>query len=46
MFYLKIDFDDFYYWVVLKFVEGLKSLDEVDLELLEIYEKLGILLCE
>jgi len=44
--YPKIDFDDLYYWAAPKSVEGPKSLDEVDPELLETYEKLGIPLRE
>ncbi|WP_305985512.1 Fe-S cluster assembly protein SufB [Roseibium sp. MMSF_3544] len=44
--YPKIDFDDLYYWAAPKSVEGPKSLDEVDPELLATYEKLGIPLAE
>ncbi|WP_417683958.1 Fe-S cluster assembly protein SufB [Roseibium sp.] len=44
--YPKIDFDDLYYWAAPKSVEGPKSLDEVDPELLATYEKLGIPLRE
>ncbi|MEP3047340.1 MAG: Fe-S cluster assembly protein SufB [Roseibium sp.] len=44
--YPKIDFDDLYYWASPKSVEGPKSLDEVDPELLATYEKLGIPLQE
>ncbi len=44
--YPKIDFDDLYYWASPKSVEGPKSLDEVDPELLATYEKLGIPLRE
>ena len=44
--YPKIDFDELYYWAAPKSVEGPKSLDEVDPELLETYEKLGIPLRE
>ncbi|MBO0346248.1 Fe-S cluster assembly protein SufB [Roseibium limicola] len=44
--YPKIDFDELYYWASPKSVEGPKSLDEVDPELLATYEKLGIPLRE
>ena len=44
--YPQIDLDDLYYWAAPKSVEGPKSLDEVDPELLETYEKLGIPLRE
>ncbi|MBD8878793.1 Fe-S cluster assembly protein SufB [Roseibium polysiphoniae] len=44
--YPKIDFDALYYWAAPKSVEGPKSLDEVDPELLATYEKLGIPLRE
>jgi len=44
--YPKIDLDDLYYWAAPKSVEGPKSLDEVDPELLATYEKLGIPLAE
>ncbi|GAA0770743.1 Fe-S cluster assembly protein SufB [Roseibium denhamense] len=44
--YPKIDFDELYYWAAPKSVEGPKSLDEVDPELLATYEKLGIPLRE
>ncbi|CAJ1369610.1 unnamed protein product [Effrenium voratum] len=44
--YPRIDFDDLYYWAAPKSVEGPKSLDEVDPELLETYAKLGIPLAE
>jgi len=44
--YPKIDLDDLYYWAAPKSVEGPKSLDEVDPELLATYEKLGIPLRE
>jgi Fe-S cluster assembly protein SufB len=44
--YPKIDFDDLYYWASPKSVEGPKSLDEVDPELLATYAKLGIPLAE
>nr|WP_319387352.1 Fe-S cluster assembly protein SufB [uncultured Roseibium sp.] len=44
--YPKIDFDDLYYWAAPKSVEGPKSLDEVDPELLATYAKLGIPLAE
>ena len=42
----KIDFQDLYYYSAPKSTEGPKSLDEVDPELLETYEKLGIPLKE
>ena len=42
----KIDFQDLYYYAAPKSTEGPKSLDEVDPELLETYEKLGIPLKE
>ncbi|WP_150524535.1 Fe-S cluster assembly protein SufB [Roseibium sediminis] len=44
--YPPIDLDDLYYWAAPKSVEGPKSLDEVDPELLETYKKLGIPLAE
>jgi len=44
--YPKIDLDELYYWAAPKSVEGPKSLDEVDPELLATYEKLGIPLRE
>ena len=44
--YPKIDFQDLYYYAAPKKKEGPKSLDEVDPELLETYEKLGIPLKE
>jgi Fe-S cluster assembly protein SufB len=44
--YPKIDFQDIYYYAAPKGVEGPKSLDEVDPELLRTYEKLGIPLRE
>lgn len=44
--YPKIDFQDLYYYAAPKSTEGPKSLDEVDPELLETYEKLGIPLKE
>jgi Fe-S cluster assembly protein SufB len=44
--YPKIDFDNLYYWAAPKSVEGPKSLDEVDPELLATYAKLGIPLSE
>jgi len=44
--YPKIDFDALYYWASPKSVEGPKSLDEGDPELLATYEKLGIPLAE
>ena len=40
--YPKIDFQDIIYWASPKKKEGPKSLDEVDPELLETFEKLGI----
>jgi Fe-S cluster assembly protein SufB len=42
----KIDFQDLYYYSAPKSTEGPKSLDEVDPELLRVYEKLGIPLKE
>ncbi|CUW44389.1 cysteine desulfurase activator complex subunit SufB [Brucella vulpis] len=44
--YPKIDFQDAYYYSAPKNQSGPKSLDEVDPELLKIYEKLGIPLRE
>ena len=44
--YPKIDFQDLYYYAAPKNTEGLKSLDEMDPELLRTYEKLGIPLQE
>jgi Fe-S cluster assembly protein SufB len=44
--YPKIDFQDIYYYSAPKVKEKLKSLDEVDPELLEVYKKLGIPLKE
>lgn len=44
--YPKIDFQDLYYYAAPKSMEGPKSLDEVDPELLETYQKLGIPLKE
>lgn len=44
--YPKIDFQDIYYYAAPKSMEGPKSLDEVDPELLRTYEKLGIPLKE
>lgn len=44
--YPAIDFQDIYYYSAPKKAEGPKSLDEVDPELLETYEKLGIPLRE
>jgi Fe-S cluster assembly protein SufB len=44
--YPKIDFQDIYYYAAPKSTPGPKSLDEVDPELLKIYEKLGIPLKE
>lgn len=44
--YPKIDFNDIYYYAAPKNVTGPKSLDEVDPELLKVYEKLGIPLRE
>ncbi len=41
-----IDYQDAYYWAAPKTKEGPKSLDEVDPELLRVYEKLGIPLSE
>ncbi len=44
--YPKIDFQDIYYYSAPKTAAGPKSLDEVDPELLKVYEKLGIPLKE
>ncbi len=44
--YPKIDFNDLYYYAAPKNTPGPKSLDEVDPELLKVYEKLGIPLKE
>ena len=44
--YPKIDFNDLYYYAAPKNQSGPKSLDEVDPELLKMYEKLGIPLRE
>jgi Fe-S cluster assembly protein SufB len=44
--YPKIDFQDIYYYAAPKTTAGPKSLDEVDPELLKVYEKLGIPLRE
>ena len=44
--YTKPDFQDLYYYAAPKSMEGPKSLDEVDPELLETYKKLGIPLKE
>ncbi|MEH0072711.1 Fe-S cluster assembly protein SufB [Pannonibacter sp. Pt2-lr] len=44
--YPPIDLQELYYWSAPKSVEGPKSLDEVDPELLRTYEKLGIPLRE
>ena len=44
--YPKIDFNDIYYYAAPKSTPGPKSLDEVDPELLKVYEKLGIPLRE
>jgi Fe-S cluster assembly protein SufB len=44
--YPKIDFQDIYYYAAPKNQSGPKSLDEVDPELLRVYEKLGIPLKE
>ncbi|WP_018184397.1 Fe-S cluster assembly protein SufB [Kaistia granuli] len=44
--YPKIDFDELYYYSAPKSTPGPKSLDEVDPELLAMYEKLGIPLRE
>src|SRR5512145_3301836 len=44
--YPKIDFQDLYYYAAPKSMDGPRSLDEVDPELLRTYEKLGIPLKE
>ncbi|MBO6716353.1 MAG: Fe-S cluster assembly protein SufB [Rhizobiaceae bacterium] len=44
--YPKIDFQDIHYYAAPKKQDGPKSLDEVDPELLKVYEKLGIPLKE
>ena len=44
--YPKIDFNDIYYYAAPKSTPGPKSLDDVDPELLKVYEKLGIPLKE
>lgn len=44
--YPKIDFEDLYYYAAPKSTEGPKSLDEVDPELLRMYERLGVPLQE
>jgi len=44
--YEKIDYQDLYYYAAPKTAAGPKSLDEVDPELLKVYEKLGIPLKE
>ncbi|MBX3570800.1 MAG: Fe-S cluster assembly protein SufB [Mesorhizobium sp.] len=44
--YPKIDFQDIYYYAAPKNQSGPKSLDEVDPEILKVYEKLGIPLKE
>jgi Fe-S cluster assembly protein SufB len=44
--YPKIDFEDLYYYSAPKSTEGPKSLDEVDPELIKMYEKLGVPLRE
>ncbi|MGE5267948.1 MAG: Fe-S cluster assembly protein SufB [Deltaproteobacteria bacterium] len=44
--YPKIDFEDLYYYAAPKSAEGPKSLDEVDPELLKMYERLGVPLRE
>jgi len=44
--YPKIDFNDIHYYAAPKSAPGPKSLDEVDPELLRVYEKLGIPLSE
>jgi Fe-S cluster assembly protein SufB len=44
--YPKIDFEDLYYYAAPKSTEGPKSLDEVDPELLKMYERLGVPLQE
>src|SRR5690606_872304 len=44
--YTPVDYQDLYYYAAPKKKEGPKSLDEVDPELLAVYEKLGISLKE
>ena len=44
--YQKVDYQDLYYYAAPKKKDGPKSLDEVDPELLAVYEKLGIPLKE
>jgi Fe-S cluster assembly protein SufB len=44
--YPKIDFNDIHYYAAPKSTPGPKTLDEVDPELLRVYEKLGIPLAE
>jgi Fe-S cluster assembly protein SufB len=44
--YPKIDFDDLYYYAAPKSMDGPRSLDQVDPELLRTYERLGIPLKE
>ncbi len=44
--YPKIDFNDLYYYAAPKSTPGPKSLEDVDPELLKVYEKLGIPLME
>jgi Fe-S cluster assembly protein SufB len=44
--YPKIDFDDLYYYAAPRSAEGPKSLEEVDPELLKMYERLGVPLRE
>ena len=44
--YPKIDFEDLYYYAAPKSSEGPKSLDEVDPELLKMYDRLGVPLRE
>ncbi|MCU0953865.1 MAG: Fe-S cluster assembly protein SufB [Hyphomicrobium sp.] len=44
--YPKIDFEDLYYYAAPRSAEGPKSLDEVDPELLKMYERLGVPLRE
>jgi Fe-S cluster assembly scaffold protein SufB len=41
-----IDYQEAYYWAAPKKKDGPKSLDEVDPEILRVYEKLGIPLAE
>jgi Fe-S cluster assembly protein SufB len=44
--YPRIDFEDLYYYAAPKTAEGPKSLDEVDPEILKMYDKLGVPLRE